>query len=87
MIVDTLTKDLGDIKIGVPHSFTFVLTAEDYPVTFNRISAGCSSCTVANIDKSAISANETVDFKVTFTPGVMGEALKKEFTFTATVIA
>lgn len=101
MTVNTLTMDLGDIKIGIPKTFTFVLTAESYPVVFTKITAGCNSCTVANIEKSAIAALEEIDFKVTFTPGVMGTNekkvtlsytenaldLTKVFTFTANVIA
>lgn len=101
MTFDTLTKDLGTIKIGIPVTFTFVLTAESYTVAFTRIQAGCGSCTVGNITKSAIAPDEEIDFTVTFTPNALGTqskvisltyvensiTVKKEFTFTAIVVA
>ena len=100
MTIDTLTKNLGTLKIATPHTFSYIFTAGEFPVEFTQIAAGCGSCTIANIAKKAIVADESIELKVTFTPNGIGEQTKKitvtytedgntlkyEVSFTATVI-
>ncbi len=100
MIVLIDTIDLGSIPVAQAKTFTYTLTAEDYPITFTKIAAGCGSCTVANLAKKAIDAEESITMTVTFTPKTMGvqtktitltysendNVLTKVFTFIATVV-
>lgn len=100
MIIDSVSKDLGVIKVGIPHKFSYTLTAEGFSVKFKEVYTGCGSCTTANIEKGEIDPNEEVVLNVTFQPQVCGvqtkkvflkyeeneDTIKKEFTFTANVI-
>lgn len=77
MIVTPALLDLGTIPIAIPVKGIFVFTAEAFPITLTKISAGCQSCTVASADKSILEANTSMNFNITFTPKVTGEQEKK----------
>lgn len=100
MLIDETVKALGDIKIAIPHKFSYTLTAEEHPIHFTKITTGCGSCTTANITKSMILAGEEIELTITFTPAILGANSKnvyveytendikksQTFTFTANVV-
>ena len=77
MTIDTITKNIGTIKIATPTTFSYIFTAGAFPVVFTQIKAGCGSCTLANLLKSSIEPLEAIELKVTFTPNGIGEQTKQ----------
>ena len=70
-----LIKDLGSIKFGKPHIFTFTVKATT-PCEITKLVVGCGSCTKATINKTKLQPEENIDINVIFTPGSTGKQTK-----------
>ena len=69
--------NLGHIKFGVPHVFSYhLMNKGTYPITVNKIVKQCKSCTEAIMEKSTIQPGGLSSVDVTFTPGHLGPANK-----------
>jgi len=65
--------NLGNLKYGVPHKFSFILTNEgSTDILINSVQVGCSSCTTASLTSSKIKPKEETKVNVVFTPGSTG---------------
>lgn len=73
MLTTQPTVELGKLKLGIPHSFTYTLK-NDYkePVTITALVKGCGSCTEASVNKQIIGVGDSTDINVIFTPGSTG---------------
>lgn len=78
MLVDERIKDLGNLKFGEPHKFTYTLTNDtDHLTKITRLVKSCSACTDALTRKTLLQPGESTDVEVTYTPGATGAAEKK----------
>lgn len=70
-------KNLGKVKFGKPHSFTFCLENNgNQTITVDKLVVGCNSCTKASLKKTIIRPSESVLLDVVFTPGSLGDQKK-----------
>lgn len=77
LITNQPKKDLGKIKFGQPHSFTYEVTnTGDAPLEISKIVVGCNSCTKASTSKTKLKPEEASTINVTFTPGSIGSQKK-----------
>src|SRR5688572_29944964 len=68
--------DLGTINFGKVYNFEYEITNTlSKDMVIDKIRTSCSSCTSATLPKK-IKGNSTAALKVTFTPGVTGNASK-----------
>jgi len=71
------TIDLGSLKYGKPHSFTYEIKNDSpNPITVDKVIVGCGSCTTASMNRSLFQPGDTATLKATFTPGSTGKQLK-----------
>jgi uncharacterized protein DUF1573 len=83
--VDNADKQIGEVKFGQPHTFTYTITNKfTVPVTITKIATGCSSCTKASIDKVNLQPDEVATITAVFTPGSMGLQSKTLTIFSST---
>lgn len=69
--------NLGALKFGKPYNFNLIVkNTGDSPVTVNKISVGCTSCTKAKMAKNILGAGEEGIVEVEFTPGTLGTQRK-----------
>lgn len=65
--------DLGNLKYGVPHEFTFDLkNTGKSDVVVERLVLGCNACTTARMLAKVIKPGDEAKVEVTFTPGSTG---------------
>jgi hypothetical protein len=73
LVADNQEKDLGTLKFGKAHNFTYNLTNNSTSsVQITKLVKGCGSCTKASINHSSISPNSNAIINVEFTPGSTG---------------
>ncbi len=69
--------DLGTLKFGVPHNFTYTLTnTSDKVVNIDKVHVGCASCTTVSLNKTKASPGEDILINGVFTPGSTGINMK-----------
>lgn len=77
MIIIEEPKDLGRIRFGQPHVFSFEVTNEGpNPVELVKIVTGCTSCTKASTPTKRLDIGQKATINVTFTPGTLGKQKK-----------
>lgn len=70
---DQQDKNLGTLKFGKPHNFTYTLTnLGGNTANIVKLSMGCSSCTTAGINTNKVEPGQTATVSATFTPGSTG---------------
>lgn len=73
LTINTQKLELGNIKYGAPHSFTFNMkNTSTSEIRITKLSVGCTSCTVASTQDSILSPNQEGVIDVIYTPGSTG---------------
>jgi hypothetical protein len=73
----TQVVDLGVLKFGRPSKFNLIVkNSGNNPITVNKVSVGCTSCTKAKLSRNTIGAGEEALVEVEFTPGTLGQQRK-----------
>lgn len=71
------TKNLGTLRYGKPHTFTYLIENESSnPITIDKIIVGCGSCTTAKTFKNDLAPGESTLIEAVFTPGSTGDQKK-----------
>lgn len=66
-------KQLGELKVNTPYAFHSKLVNDsENDVAITLISPSCGSCTVAHVEKTNLSPNDSADLVYTFTPNSTG---------------
>lgn len=77
LVPDIKTLNIGKVKFGKVHQFTYTLYNDaDEEAIIKKIVVSCSSCTVATVNKKKVLPGDTVEVKVSFTPGTISKQSK-----------
>ena len=77
LVVNEPTKDLGRIRFGKPHNFTYhIKNTGTTWAEITKLVVGCTSCTKAHTTKTKLSPGEETIIDVIFTPGSIGPQKK-----------